>query len=746
MPSAALDPSWTMVVQHAFVQGWQFGKDLIFTYGPLGFIMVPQYHPGLYWISVGYWLLFHGALALAYCILFRGASAGKLALLVLVSLVATYSWARDGALFAACFVVFLLARKDGRTPLLIAASLTGLLAAAALMKTTSLLLALPTAILVDASRGVGFKKPPVFTAIFALSFLAVYTAAGQSLGTLGTYIFTAFEVSRGYGEAMQVYGSMAELALFALVAFSFFGVIAAQEVKSNFRGGLFIAAMTAGFLFIIAKSGFVRHDVGHVMIPWTALVLSSIAYLPDLRRSPIPRAICIALVLVSAAACCATYIGGAREGGRTDPVGRILAHDMVDQLRNDAATAGRTLFGSQIAAFDAAYASQMESLRTRNPVPDLHGTLDIFGVNQSIALAGAAEYRPRPIFQSYSVYTSDLIERNRAALTGPRAPDTILFELETVDGRYPSLDDGALWPDLLRLYDVTRFEKGYAVLQHRAAPRRVELSDVHQDSIAFGQEIDVSPWADGLLWVELDVRSTLLGRLRSFLFKPPMPMMTVTTDAGNTQVFRIVPGMARNGFLLSPLVETADQFARLPARDESVSRFAITAIGRPAGAFEDAIGVRLKRLTIDGENERPSELDMAVLSRLRTLRALAASAGSIPGQERAQILPDGKALAHAPTTLSLPVPENMEELSFSYGILDGAWADGRETDGACFRVSTGETVLHEACLDPKRIADDRKPRTVSIAVPADASHIFFQTLPRENTDWDWTYWSDVQFK
>ncbi len=746
MPSVSLDPSWAMVLLHAFDHGWQFGEDLIFTYGPLGFIMVPQYHPGLYWIALGYWLVFHGTLAVAYCVLFRGADARKLALLVMVSLIATYSWARDGALFAACFILFLLARKNDRLSTRIAVALTVLVAAASLMKTTSLLLALPTVILTDLSRGLTCKKPPIFTTIFVTAFAVAYTAAGQSFGALGIYLFAAFEVSRGYGEAMQVYGAMQDLALFAAVALAVFALIAAQAFRNGRLEGLFLAAMTAGFLFIIAKSGYVRHDVGHIMIPWTALVLAATAYLPEFQFSRSGRIAFIGAIAASAAACCVTYIGGAREAGRTAPAGSILLEDMISQIHYDTETVGTVLFGAQVAAFEAAYHAQMANLRTQSPVPDIHGTLDIFGVNQSIAIASEAEYQPRPIFQSYSVYTPDLIERNRAAISGPRAPDTILFEIDTVDGRYPSLDEGALWPDLLRLYDITNFESGYAVLKRRASPRNVALADLHQDSVAFGQDMDVAQWADGLLWVELDIRPTLLGRLRSFLFKPPMLMMTVTTDAGNTQAFRIVPGMTASGFLLSPLVETSDQFALLPAREESIARFSVAAVGRPAGAFQDRITVRLKRLTIAGENEWPSALDMVTLSRLRTLRALAASAGAVAGQKKAQILPDGKALAHAPTKLSLPVPAGATDLSFSYGILDGAWAEGREGDGACFRISAGESVLHEACLDPKRVAGDRALKTASVALPAGASRISFETLARDSTDWDWTYWSQVEFK
>lgn len=61
-------------------------------------------------------------------------------------------------------------------------------------------------------------------------------------------------------------------------------------------------------------------------------------------------------------------------------------------------------------------------------------------------------------------------------------------------------------------------------------------------------------------------------------------------------------------------------------------------------------------------------------------------------------------------------------------------------------MSAGEAVLHDACLDPKRTVEDRTLKSASVAVPAGASRISFETRARENTDWDWTYWSEVQFK
>lgn len=42
-PEASLDGSWRMALGYFFQHGFQFGKEVIFTYGPLGFSMGKTY-------------------------------------------------------------------------------------------------------------------------------------------------------------------------------------------------------------------------------------------------------------------------------------------------------------------------------------------------------------------------------------------------------------------------------------------------------------------------------------------------------------------------------------------------------------------------------------------------------------------------------------------------------------------------------------------------------------------------------
>src|SRR5262249_9336523 len=79
------------------------------------------------------------------------------------------------------------------------------------------------------------------------------------------------------------------------------------------------------------------------------------------------------------------------------------------------------------------------SLRTQDGLPELTGTVDSYSFNQSAVLVHGWNYRPRPIFQSYTAYTETLAKLNAEFLKGDKAPDYILFEIAPIDGRFPAM-------------------------------------------------------------------------------------------------------------------------------------------------------------------------------------------------------------------------------------------------------------------------------------------------------------------
>ncbi|MES1168681.1 MAG: hypothetical protein ABUL61_05885, partial [Oleiharenicola lentus] len=56
-PAAELDASWRMALGKFLVEGRQFGTDIVFTYGPLGFVMGKTYWGGQWASLIGWYAL-----------------------------------------------------------------------------------------------------------------------------------------------------------------------------------------------------------------------------------------------------------------------------------------------------------------------------------------------------------------------------------------------------------------------------------------------------------------------------------------------------------------------------------------------------------------------------------------------------------------------------------------------------------------------------------------------------------------
>jgi hypothetical protein len=198
------------------------------------------------------------------------------------------------------------------------------------------------------------------------------------------------------------------------------------------------------------------------------------------------------------------------------------------------------------------------------PLPEIDGTVDTVANVQSSVIAHGMRYQPRPVFQDYAAYTPWLAERNRAHYQGTRAPQFVLYRPETIDNRYPTLDQGLSMIELLTRYGPARSDNGLLVLERRGEPMRGVLADGRFGTARFGEWVDVAANAAPVtVWI--DVEKNFAGSLAALAWRQPVTTLTVRLADGSERGFRLVDGMARSGFLLSPLIETVNDFSRVAA-------------------------------------------------------------------------------------------------------------------------------------------------------------------------------------
>jgi hypothetical protein len=193
------------------------------------------------------------------------------------------------------------------------------------------------------------------------------------------------------------------------------------------------------------------------------------------------------------------------------------------------------------------------------------GTVDLYPYDLALLFASGMHWDGRPIIQSYSVYTPDLIAANADHLLGNEAPQNIFFAVQPIDGRLPALDDALSWPLLLSRYSIVGVHANYLQMVRAAHPAPVRFA-----GRAVRVAARLNKWTDvpangGLLWARIDMRPTVLGKLVLAAFKLPQVSIELRLADGRTARFRYIPEIGRAGFLLSPFVGSTADFAIMAA-------------------------------------------------------------------------------------------------------------------------------------------------------------------------------------
>jgi hypothetical protein len=558
MPAASLDPSWQFGMNQAVAQGLFFGREIIFTFGPYASIYTKSYHPstdfmmvsGSLYLAMSYWVCFVLLMKnvpwrwiLAFCVVLAG-----------------LMYSRDALLFSLPLLVGLLTFKilfleEGRlvkskfAPIYVALFFAsfGLLP---LVKGSMLILCGAIAALCSALFIANRHRLLAIICLFApmISMLLFWIASGQSPITLPNYFISMAPIVSGYTEAMAIDGNINEIILyFGASIFLLLAIFIQTQITSTSK--IFLFCIYFVFLFLSFKAGFVRHD-GHAIISGTSILIAALL-LPFIFNT---RIILLAIVftLISWLYIDSHYIKISTEyiASNFKSTYSSAWHGIKNRIENR---------NWPRLEFDAA----VNSLRKQVPFPVLHGTTDIYSYNQSYLISSGNSWSPRPILQSYSVYTPALAEINRKHLLGSQAPDNIIFRVEPIDGRIPSIEDGASWPILMSNYQPDRVESDFLFLRKKENLGKIEdplklTSEKH----TFGESVNL-PYSSQPIFAQIEIKPTVFGRIASIFFKPSQLKITLDLKNGIKKRYRIIAGMAQSGFLISPLIENTAEFGML---------------------------------------------------------------------------------------------------------------------------------------------------------------------------------------
>ena len=507
MPVPGLDTSWMFAMNQAVSQRLVFGRDIVFTFGPYASIYTELYHPATDRMMI------LGSLFLAltcYALLLLLAKGQKLYVLLLYGLfLAAFLNSRDSLLFSypllMALVVYRMALPDGhemklqltrpaeKAVTLLFAPL-GLLP---LIKGSLLPLCAATVAMCCGLLWLRGKKALACAAMVTtvISCVLLWAAASQPVLSLPRLFWSTKQIISGYTEAMAFSGDSWECILYVLAS-ALILLVLGWAARGPGICRWFLGAAYAIFLFTAFKGGFVRHDQWHNGTAGSSILAAGLLLLFVVaeRRALLP-------VLIAAMVW--TYVDH-----KTVPA---MANEVS---RNFRGTFERPYQGARKRLTDGElkkeYDQHLAAIHSEFPIPRMSGTADIYSFNQSWLLASENTWAPRPVVQSYSAYTPELAQRNFLHLESAGAPDNIIFRVEPIDGRLPSLEDGLSWPALIDGYSVTRLDPQAAYLRKRGTaqnPAPMKAADLSKASHEFGEEVSL-PEVNDALFAELEIAPT----------------------------------------------------------------------------------------------------------------------------------------------------------------------------------------------------------------------------------------------
>jgi tetratricopeptide (TPR) repeat protein len=570
-----LDYSWAIALHEFFASKKQFGTEIIFTYGPYGFLSTKSYHPETYLLTCLAWLFFAlvfwwGSLLIAYKLI-------KNKILIFLWFFSIFFICADPNLpdniFAYFYLFFLLHNLYIKDPILPTSNivLVTTIALISLIKFSFFSLSIPIIGLITI-KDIFDKKKPVHLITFISVITALWLAAGQNLLNFPSYVKNSLEMAYHYNFAMtSPYIASPYLGLSSYIPplidcisviyfsiFLFFLIILTnwQKEKTTL---IFWGLSLLFFTFIIIKMGYGRLDSFHLFSNILILFIISIFFLilsfeqKEKSFTKIFSIISVLLLLSLVQSSLKIYLN-------TDILSAIANNFyLIPQHTKEfwLVTTGKTDLQKE-------YKLELEEVKNLFPIENLNGSVDVNSDLQIAAIANKLNYKPRPIFQGHSVHSSSLSEIN-AKYFRNTPPNYLLFSSETIDARFPTLDDSLSWLEFLTKYEIKDISQksDFLILQSKPQADTYNFSNETTTDTTFNQEIAIPKIDQGVVWAKIEIDYSILGKIFSAIYKPMPLYLNVTTKQNKKYKYFLPSFMAKTGFLLSPLIKDKEDFAKL---------------------------------------------------------------------------------------------------------------------------------------------------------------------------------------
>ncbi|OGV54647.1 MAG: hypothetical protein A2017_19195 [Lentisphaerae bacterium GWF2_44_16] len=559
MPDIGLDPSWRIGLHLAIKNKFVFGRDIIFTYGPLGFLSsrLPIGVSKLTYFLWDIYILANFVFIFSYIHkTVKSYSGIFLCLLAVICLswFYIYTLALVNLLFFFFLFMLFCHLRHASVYLLFNAALLSIFTFY-IKVNMGLGIILLMLVFLTYIYFRPMKYSAKFVLFFMLGYLLVLPISAWMFNTeLYSYIAGSLQLADAYNDAM--FTKVADLPELKLSIWNFYMALA---LVLSLAGIFFIRMkyfltdrkillqylFTIFFIFLVFKHSFVRAD-GHMLFffqifPVTIGMLA--LFSPEKLKRYFFSVFLISLIFAL-----------------------TIAKDLfsVRQL-----IAKYKQFEYYIAT---ALETDFENLKNENIERRVlarkfldrigNGSVDIIPWEISYVYANKLKYNPRPVIQSYSAYNGWLDEKNAGKYMSDNAPDFVLFSVDDIDDRHPFFSEAMTKLVLLRRYVIAERTDGMLLLRKNGRKMNMNIAPAVLKTVNTGEFIEL-PHTDKLLLMKVNIKYSIAGYFVRFFFQPPLLEVSLELEDGSAKKYKAVKPIINAGVIVNKFIFSIDDAEKL---------------------------------------------------------------------------------------------------------------------------------------------------------------------------------------
>lgn len=547
----SLDPSWGIALNYVKLKNLTWGTDVAFTYGPLAHFCT-RIGWGENRLSFLFFDLFMFVNYFMLFLLSIKKSQNKwitiLAIASVCIIFPLYIGAGSVLILMAILVFWIRMSLDNPKPIyyLFQISIITLLF---FIKFNTGLIAFPlfiSGIACNLLTNNGKKPLLIFYAILPIILIAI-GAIILNVALL-PYIKSGFELISGYNDVMflenQIKGSYLLVVLISVFLTAILILNIYSKKKKDWIKMATVLFLFGTTVFVLYKQAFVRGDIGHINDFFRFIPLIIVCNLDlHLNFKSIYTKIAFLFILLIP-----FYFLFIKQDNQIEIKAKFPKSDFINGFKIFTPTSGMFLNknDSQLPA------TVLEKIGYK--------TVDIYPWNIHLLLENKLNYLPRPVLQSYTVYTPYLEQLDFNHYNSTKAPEFVIYDFVSIDGRYPLFDESKVNLALCKNYQVAElfdFDGRKIILfQKKKDFKPITFEKTKEYAMLLNSPL--VPKKD--VYYEIGIYNSLLGKIVSVYQYAPEIRLEIKLKNGNLMDYRTSKLLLETGLFSDIFINDTNNF------------------------------------------------------------------------------------------------------------------------------------------------------------------------------------------